>query len=626
LKSIKLKIALISIIISSLAYFLILAITYSTVTHSIVSQNEQFTRKILSLKSQQLGNYLDGIISHYCGYIKNSWLIKDSLVLSYWDMIKSELATKILEKEEDFYDIILVSESGKAFSSLNGETENFSDEGLKVFKTYPQDTLIRVEANGSDTLLNAYFRVYDENSKIIGFSILKVKTDFIKSSIGDINITGVVNSSLITDDGSFFSKDEGVTQDRIFVSADITSQKSWKIGAYIDKKTLNAELDRIIRLLSITVVIITIISTFLYILTGTILLNPLKELEKGLEIIKQGNLKKDLRVKTKDEIYRISCKINEVTENLRDVMAAILGTSNELGSSSEDFKIISHTLKSSSDRLHTDMTQIHSKTDLFKLALLDFEKYMQHLESDMNENYSHSEKIEVFADDIKKDSSYGLSKINHCLDFSEKTIQRIELSDRYVGVLAKHSESIEAIVHAIEKITSQTNMLAVNASIQAAKAGESGKGFGVVASEIRKLASESKTATEKIYIVLKQIKDDGDKAKNLSAECLEDIRTNNSNILGVSSEFSSIGRKIVELSVMLDKMKKITQSNFSETSNILINLKNLSKDIVSIQKEITAIAETCSDQKLVSEKIKDYSDGMSILSKKLSLMLNKFKT
>jgi len=626
LKSIKFKIALISIIISSLAYFLILAITYSTVTQSIVSQNEQFTRKILSLKSQQLENYLDGIILHYSGYIKNSWLIKDSLVLSYWDMIKSELTTKILEKEEDFYDIILISESGKAFSSLEGEKEDFSDEGLQIFKTCPEDTYIRVEANGSDTLLNAYFRVYDENSKIIGFSILKVKTDFIKSSIGDINIVGVVSSSLITDDGSFFSTTADITQDRILVSADIASENGWKIGAYIDKKILNAELDRIIRLLSITVVLITVISTFMYILTGAFLLNPLKDLEKGLEIIKQGNLKKDLRVRTKDEIYRISCKINEVTEKLRDVMAAILDTTNELSSSSNDFKIISHTLKDSSDRLHADMTQTHSKTDRFKLALLDFEKYMQHLESDMNENHSYSEKIEVFAGDIKKESYYGLSKINQCLDFSEKTIQRIELSDRYVGVLAKHSESIEEIVHAIEKITSQTNMLAVNASIQAAKAGENGKSFGVVASEIRKLASESKTATEKIYIVLKQIKDDGDKAKNLSAECLEDIRTNNSNIMGVSSEFSSIIEKIVELSVMLDKMKKITQDNFSETSNIIVNLKNLSKALVVIQSEITEVAETCSNQKAISKKIKDHSEVMSVLSKKLSLILNQFKT
>ena len=626
MKSIKFKIALISIIISSLAYFLILAITYSTVTQSIVSQNEQFTRKILSLKSQQLENYLDGIILHYSGYIKNSWLIKDSLVLSYWDMIKSELTTKILEKEEDFYDIILISESGKAFSSLEGEKEDFSDEGLQIFKTCPEDTYIRVEANGSDTLLNAYFRVYDENSKIIGFSILKVKTDFIKSSIGDINIVGVVSSSLITDDGSFFSTTADITQDRILVSADIASENGWKIGAYIDKKILNAELDRIIRLLSITVVLITVISTFMYILTGAFLLNPLKDLEKGLEIIKQGNLKKDLRVRTKDEIYRISCKINEVTEKLRDVMAAILDTTNELSSSSNDFKIISHTLKDSSDRLHADMTQTHSKTDRFKLALLDFEKYMQHLESDMNENHLYSEKIEVFAGDIKKESYYGLSKINQCLDFSEKTIQRIELSDRYVGVLAKHSESIEEIVHAIEKITSQTNMLAVNASIQAAKAGENGKSFGVVASEIRKLASESKTATEKIYIVLKQIKDDGDKAKNLSAECLEDIRTNNSNIMGVSSEFSSIIEKIVELSVMLDKMKKITQDNFSETSNIIVNLKNLSKALVVIQSEITEVAETCSNQKAISKKIKDHSEVMSVLSKKLSLILNQFKT
>ncbi|HNV06249.1 MAG TPA: methyl-accepting chemotaxis protein, partial [Petrotogaceae bacterium] len=177
-----------------------------------------------------------------------------------------------------------------------------------------------------------------------------------------------------------------------------------------------------------------------------------------------------------------------------------------------------------------------------------------------------------------------------------------------------------------EKITSQTNMLAVNASIQAAKAGENGKSFGVVASEIRKLASESKTATEKIYIVLKQIKDDGDKAKNLSAECLEDIRTNNSNIMGVSSEFSSIIEKIVELSVMLDKMKKITQDNFSETSNIIVNLKNLSKALVVIQSEITEVAETCSNQKAISKKIKDHSEVMSVLSKKLSLILNQFKT
>ncbi|SET57994.1 methyl-accepting chemotaxis protein [[Clostridium] polysaccharolyticum] len=186
-----------------------------------------------------------------------------------------------------------------------------------------------------------------------------------------------------------------------------------------------------------------------------------------------------------------------------------------------------------------------------------------------------------------------LTKQSHSVN--ENTNQMSEIIKTLVGRVRDVSE----ITNAILSISNQTNLLALNASIEAARAGDAGRGFAVVADEIRNLSDETKTSTEQITEIIKELGQVTDNTMRILEESVEGINKQNQKIVDVNKSFSSSGDFMNDLKTLVDGI--VTDVNTINDSNktIVNSINQLSattEEISSCSQESSSSTETIMDK------------------------------
>lgn len=185
-----------------------------------------------------------------------------------------------------------------------------------------------------------------------------------------------------------------------------------------------------------------------------------------------------------------------------------------------------------------------------------------------------TEKLIEALKNTKQNAQSVSKKANQSLDFSQREQgsvkaniekmfilrQKIQTIAELILELSEHTQQIGETIYLIEDIAEQTNMLALNAAVEAARAGENGKGFSVVASEIRKLADESKQATNKITSLIRNIQQATNSTVMATEEGSKEIE------LGVELA-DNINKNIEALIVLIDEVKNSAEKISEETEN-----------------------------------------------------------
>lgn len=183
---------------------------------------------------------------------------------------------------------------------------------------------------------------------------------------------------------------------------------------------------------------------------------------------------------------------------------------------------------------------------------------------------------------------------------NDNTKQMTEIIKTLVGRVRDVSE----ITNAILSISNQTNLLALNASIEAARAGDAGKGFAVVADEIRNLSDETKTSTEQITEIIKELSQVTDNTMKILEESVDGINRQNQKIHDVNSKFTSSGESMNNLKKLVDgivmDINKINESN--------ITIVNSINQLSASTQEISSCSQESSNS---SDKIMDKIDGFT---------------
>lgn len=213
-------------------------------------------------------------------------------------------------------------------------------------------------------------------------------------------------------------------------------------------------------------------------------------------------------------------------------------------------------LKTVDTQLKDTSKTTQSAVDLSNKQKDKLEGYIQLIESAI----TTAESLKNASSKTKQNAQNVSSKANMSLDFSQKekeTVraniekmltlrQKIQIIAELILELSEHTQQIGDTIGIIEDIAEQTNMLALNAAVEAARAGENGKGFSVVASEIRKLADESKQATTKITSLIKDIQqatnstvmatEEGSKEIEIGVKLADNINTNIESLINFIGE------------------------------------------------------------------------------------------
>lgn len=233
---------------------------------------------------------------------------------------------------------------------------------------------------------------------------------------------------------------------------------------------------------------------------------------------------------------------------------------------------------------------LESYCELIKSATETTKELQQASEQTTNNAQTVSTKAGLSLEFSQKEQESVKANIEKMLTLRQK----IQIIAELILELSEHTQQIGDIIGIVEDIAEQTNMLALNAAVEAARAGENGKGFSVVASEIRKLADESKQATNRITGLIKDIQqatnstvmatEEGSKEIELGVTLADDINTNIESLINLISEVSTSAQAICKDSQ--------NQTNYSNDLGMVINtldegmkvsLKLLEENIEKIQ-------------------------------------------
>lgn len=331
--------------------------------------------------------------------------------------------------------------------------------------------------------------------------------------------------------------------------------------------------------------------------TVRMMIKPLNGINKVLEQLAKGDLTRHLKVKSKDEYGVLSTNVNHVVDDLKKLISGISSDANQLNEASESSRAAIYDISTSIDQQKTSIQSVTSITQsLTENADLVLAK-AEVAENNMSEAIEQCTKVNNVANNTD-------SKINELVSSLSGTLT-------LMSELKSASNDIGSILETIQSIADQTNLLALNAAIEAARAGEAGRGFAVVADEVRLLASRTQESTAEISDMIQSLQKKTDAAVN-------DINKGSVD----ANECMALTKSLYEsLSIIYDSVNDIKVS-CSEIAYAAKDQNEMSNDINNSISSVVSVSESTSSK---STETLEHSDKVTELAKRLDSSVDQFR-
>ncbi|WP_462174431.1 methyl-accepting chemotaxis protein [Pseudoalteromonas xiamenensis] len=372
----------------------------------------------------------------------------------------------------------------------------------------------------------------------------------------------------------------------------------WIIGTGIYLTDVEKQYrDTLVQLLIETIAYVAILLTLSSLVARNII-KPLNKMTRTMTDIAQN---KDLTITLKnqgnDELATMAQAFNEMTADFREVVNSINDNTCALASSAEELACVTN-------QIQQGIAQQNADTDMATQQI---------------------EQIEQSAAQVFHQTQVALNKVNHTTELTEsglqsliQTVESIEqISNRVdsATIAASHlqqsSSQIEIVLEVINKITEQTNLLALNAAIEAARAGEQGRGFAVVADEVRTLAMRTQQSTLDIQTIISEIQKGVETTVNDMMTCKTATELSISLSQQCNDALSAIDASVTEISAINRLIAEASESQSSAVSDVVQGMLGISS--VAEQTETGAKHTQASSHQL------------SEMSCELNTMVNQFK-
>lgn len=398
----------------------------------------------------------------------------------------------------------------------------------------------------------------------------------------------------------------------------------WSTGTpsapYINLATKYA-LENVAISLGIAIVMFVSISWFLQ----RQIIAPINKLSATAKELADLNLNvKILNPKGKDEIANLAQAFIAMKNRLTETMTIVATSANQIASSSQTLAESSHQTSEASNQIALTMNDIaNGSTTQSDQA----EQIVTMMQKTIHEVANSLEKAEATLNRAIQSTQIarkGEDAINEAIKHLNSVTQTVSYATDSIQKLGKRSEEIGGIITVITGIAEQTNLLALNAAIEAARAGEQGKGFAVVASEVRQLAEQSSLASGQITNLIKDIQ----------AETAVTVRTMESNLHAVEEQVHIISKggnalkEIVEQVIETEHGVKEMKSAFTHVNDNSLNVQQAIHDISRIIEDSAAateeIAATSEEQHATVAEISQNSEELAEISTNLQNEVKKF--
>ena len=320
----------------------------------------------------------------------------------------------------------------------------------------------------------------------------------------------------------------------------------------------------------VSVIIATALLSFgIAIVVRRLVTNPLQELGVVIEAVSHGQLNKKVDIQSNDEIGYIAKELNVMVGNLRELVTHIHEATENISSSAI--------------QLMENSTQISSGSRQQMDAAMSTSSALEEIAASIDLVATSARETATISNQAATGSEGGQKIAKDAADEMAKLADTIMLSSEAIGSLGQRTSKISNIVGEIKAIADQTNLLALNAAIEAARAGEQGRGFAVVADEVRKLAERAGNATTEITAMIDAILSETEQAIGNIEAGKEQVQLGVTLANSVADTLAQINAGAKSTLISVHGIADATEEQSKATHEINANVSN----IAGMAKKIT---------------------------------------
>lgn len=308
--------------------------------------------------------------------------------------------------------------------------------------------------------------------------------------------------------------------------------------------------------ISTVVVLLAIIICFIL---GRRLMRPLVKVSTIIEEIANGDINADFGMvkETNDEIGLIIEKMKELTQSLGNIVGKIRNSSDTMSANSYELNDTSSQTLAANNEISKAVEDVAEGSTGMAASI---SKINENLEEMSNETKDINESVNEIRNQttaVQDSSKIMNDKIKSMQDSSHKMDEGISAISKRIETVNTTVDKVSNIVSVIEEISSETNLLSLNASIEAARAGDAGKGFAVVAQEIRVLSDNTNTELENIKQIISSLVEECRYCVQASGTIVEDNAKQKEEIKAVLDEFGSLDEQIQKTAEKADEIEEL---------------------------------------------------------------------
>ena len=317
------------------------------------------------------------------------------------------------------------------------------------------------------------------------------------------------------------------------------------------------------------------------ILVANRIAKPITDISDIAQLIAHGDLRSKIEIKTADEVGRLQSSMQQMIDNLRQMVSNISNVAKDESATSEQLERITK---------ETNET-VKEQKDIAD----QFTSSMTQMGATVNEVAENTSNTATALNEIQSKVLEGSSALDKTYHSILSMTEQIQLSEKTVQQVRNDFDQVSSVLDVIKDIAEQTNLLALNAAIEAARAGEQGRGFAVVADEVRQLAQRTQDSTKQIDDMIKNIISGANSSVEVMAKSVSRANEVQDHAKEATDINEIITEQIGQINTLSLQVATSTKEQTQMISMILTNVENLNEGVHKTGDATNIISESSSE-------------------------------